>query len=240
MNLLTYFLHLIFSSGTAYLSARNICSSRTRRQVLAEYQKGESGSVAYLKALSQRAAQENNPWLSEKLARHAVDEERHGKVFAQALKQVIDYEEKEHINHVNSSNLALTPAGTFYTAYLNGYPPQQLKPETIDWTVFIGSLYILELDASKEFVRMANILPVNDPLNMKLRTLIMSVAQDETRHAAYLYEALQQRMSEARVQQVIDEWRIRQINAAFTTAINVLFATQSPAPLEDNILYSWV
>ncbi|HEY9603338.1 MAG TPA: hypothetical protein V6C85_17110, partial [Allocoleopsis sp.] len=38
-------------------------------------------------------------------------------------------------------------------------------------------------------------------------------ARDETGHAAYLLEAMQRRLSTDAVQQLIDEWRTRKVNA---------------------------
>jgi rubrerythrin len=241
MTFFTYILHLIFSGATAYLSARNIRDPITRRQVLAEYQVGESGSVSYLQSLSERAATENDPWLSERLASHAADEERHGKIFGHALKQLLNHEAKNASQlKINQNQAALTPSTLFYTAYLEGLNHKDLKPETVDWNVFLGSLYILELDASKEFVRMANVLPTNDQLSINLKKSIMSVASDETRHAAYLYEAIKRRVGATRVDMVIDEWRTRQIKASLSIIASVISGAQPPAQLEDGILYSWV
>lgn len=241
MTFFTYILHLVFSGATAYLSARNIRDPITRRQVLAEYQVGESGSVSFLQALSERAARENDPWLSERLASHAADEERHGKIFGHALKQILNHESKNASQLQLSQNpVALTPSTSFYIAYLEGFNHKDLKPENIDWNVFLGSLYILELDASKEFVRMANVLPTNDQLSVSLKKSIMSVASDETRHAAYLYEAIKRRVGEAKVDKIIDEWRTRQIKASLSIVASVIAGAKPPAQLEDGILYSWV
>ncbi len=241
MRFFTYILHLFFSGATAYISARNIRDPITRRQVLAEYEVGESGSVPFLKALSERAATENDPWLSEKLASHAADEERHGKIFGHALKQLLNHEAKNASQlQVNQNQAALTPSTLFYTAYLEGLNHKDLKPENIDWQVFLGSLYILELDASKEFVRMANVLPTNDQPSINLKKSMMSVASDEIRHAAYLYEAIKRRVGETGVEQLIDEWRTRQIKASLSIVASTISGAEPPGKLEDGILYSWV
>lgn len=77
-----------------------------------------------------------------------------------------------------------------------------------------GSTYILELDASKDFVRMANVLPEDEPTSRNLKKGMLSIANDETGHAAYLYEAMTRRMSEkAAVEKLVDEWRTRKVNA---------------------------
>ena len=95
MNLLTHVLHLVGSGAIAYFSASQIRDPLTRPNVLAGFQLAESGSVPFLEALSQRAATEGDTWLAEKLAKHASDENRHGQIFANALKQlnkqVIDF-----------------------------------------------------------------------------------------------------------------------------------------------------
>ncbi|MCU0536503.1 MAG: hypothetical protein MUD14_21655 [Hydrococcus sp. Prado102] len=51
---------------------------------------------------------------------------------------------------------------------------------------------------------MAGVLPDDDPKARSLKQGILSVAQDETRHAAYLYEALQRRLSQAQVDAIVD------------------------------------
>jgi hypothetical protein len=91
----------------------------------------------------------------------------------------------------------------------------------------MGSTYILELDASKDFARMANALPDDEPVSRNLKLGILSVAKDETTHAAYLYEAMTRRMSLTQVQKLIDEWRTRKVNATFAFASNLL---QGKAP----------
>jgi hypothetical protein len=105
---------------------------------------------------------------------------------------------------------------------LKGYSQEQLKPENIDWDVFMASTYILELDASKDFARMANVLPEDDPIARNLKLGMLSIAQDETGHAAYLYEAMTRRMSAMQVQKLVDEWRTRKTNALLAFAGNML------------------
>jgi len=228
MNLLTYLLHLICSGVSAYLAADLIRDPVTRPRALAEAELAESGSVLYFQALSQRAAREDDLWLAEKLAAHASDEERHGKIFAHALKQHIgETWEKPKRN-------------LFYTLYLQGYSPAQLQPDQIDWLVFMGSMYILELDASKEIARMANVLPENERLSANLKKGLLSIAKDEVRHAAYLYEAMKRRLAPAGVEELIQKWRVRQIQAYMVLATDVIQGKQRPAMDQDGALYSWV
>lgn len=215
MNLLTHVLHLAGSGATAYMMASQIRDPQTRPNVLAGFQLAESGSVPFLEALSQRAAAEGDTWLAEKLTRHASDETRHGHIFAHALKQlnkqVIDFK----------SLPQKTPEGQpdqrrrspFFAAFFEGYSQEQMKPAVIDWTVFMGSTYILELDASKDFARMANVLPEDELTSRNLKKGMLSIASDETGHAAYLYEAMTRRMPAADVQKLVDEWRTRKVNA---------------------------
>ena len=92
----------------------------------------------------------------------------------------------------------------------------------MDWTVFMASTYILELDASKDFVRMANVLPEDESNSVALKKGLLSIADDETGHAAYLYEALQRRFPEATVQQIVDEWRTRKVNALLAMVSNMM------------------
>ncbi|WP_193196092.1 ferritin-like domain-containing protein [Nostoc sp. MG11] len=214
MNFLTYVMHLAGSGAVAYYSAAQIRDSKTRPNVLAGFQLAESGSVPFLSALSDRAAAEGDTWLAEKLAKHASDETRHGQIFAHALKQlnkqVIDFKRQPQTTSANKSQQQRSP---FFAAFFQGYTPEQLKPAAIDWDVFMASTYILELDASKDFTRMANVLPDDEPTARNLKLGMLSVAQDETGHAAYLYEAMMRRMPATQVQKLVDEWRTRKVNA---------------------------
>ncbi|BBD62971.1 hypothetical protein NIES2109_58210 (plasmid) [Nostoc sp. HK-01] len=223
MNLLTYVLHLVGSGAFAYYSAAQIRDSKTRPNILAGFQLAESGSVLFLTALSERAAAEGDTWLAEKLKQHASDETRHGQIFAHGLKQlnkqVIDWKSQSQTISKDKSQQQRSP---FFAAFFEGYTKEQLKPAVIDWNVFMGSTYILELDASTDFARMAKVLPDDEPVSHNLKLGILSVAKDETTHAAYLYEAMTRRMSLTQVQELIDEWRTRKVNATFTFASNLL------------------
>lgn len=215
MNFLTYALHLVGSGASAYFAASQIRDPQTRPNVLAGFQLAESGSVPFLTALSQRAAAEGDEWLSQKLAKHASDEMRHGQIFAHALKQM----NKQVIDFKNQPKT--TPEGKpeerrrspFFEAYFQGYSQAQLKPEAIEWNVFMASTYILELDASKDFTRMANVLPEDELTSRNLKKGMLSIADDETGHASYLYEAMMRNMSRSEVQKLVDEWRTRKVNA---------------------------
>ncbi len=210
MNLVTHILHLVGSSGVAYFTARQIRDPLTRPNTLAMFQLAESGAVPMLEKLSDRAAAEGDTWLSERLAQHADDEKRHGQIFAHALKQI----NKQVIDFKSQSKKAeTTQRSPFFDAYFEGYTSEQLKPEAINWDVFMGSTYILELDASKDFARMAKVLPEDEATSRNLKKSLYSVANDETGHAAYLYEAMMRRMSAANVQELVDAWRTRKVNA---------------------------
>ncbi|MDX2231155.1 MAG: ferritin-like domain-containing protein [Leptolyngbyaceae cyanobacterium bins.349] len=215
MNFVTQILHLLGSGATAYISARNMRDSLTRPNTLAALQMAESGSVPFLEALRDRAAAEGDVWLAQRLDRHANDERRHGQIFAQALKQlnkqVIDFKNVPQTSTDGSPDERRR--SPFFEVYFEGFTSEALKPEAIDWTVFMASTYILELDASKDFVRMANALPDHDPRCVSLSKGILSVAQDETGHAAYLKEALERRLPAREVNAAIAEWRTRKVNA---------------------------
>ena len=214
MNFFTQILHLAGSGAVAYISALNMRDVQTRPNTLAGLQLAESGSVPFLETLSRRAAAEGDIWLSESLARHASDERRHGQIFAHALKQmgkqVIDFSQVAKSGQPTPTDRKSSP---FAAAYFGGYSPASLKPEAIDWIVFFASTYILELDASKDFVRMANALPDADPQSANLKKGILSIAKDETGHAAYLREAMGRRLSPLAVEAAIDDWRSRKVNA---------------------------
>ncbi len=222
MNFLTHILHLAGSGAFAYYSAAQIRDSKTRPNILAGFQLAESGSVPFLSALSDRASAEGDTWLAEKLAKHASDETRHGQIFAHALqqinKQVIDFKRQPQATSTKKSQ----QRSPFFAAFFEGYTQEQLKPAVIDWDVFMASTYILELDASKDFARMAKVLPDNESTARNLKLGMLSIAQDETGHAAYLYEAMMRRMSATKVQKLVDMWRTRKVNALLAMVGGIL------------------
>jgi hypothetical protein len=95
----------------------------------------------------------------------------------------------------------------------------------------MGSTYILELDASRDFARMANVLPEDDATARNLKIGMLSIAKDETGHAAYLYEAMKRRMPETQVQKLVDEWRSSKTNAMLAFAGNLLQRKNRPRSL---------
>lgn len=215
-------MHLAGSGAVAYYSAAQIRDIKTRPNVLAGFQLAESGSVPFLTKLGVRAASEGDTWLAEKLAKHAADETRHGQIFAHALKQlnkeVIDFKNQPKNTKENKQQ----ERSPFFGAYFADYTQEQLKSENIPWDVFMGSTYILELDASRDFARMANVLPEDDATARNLKIGMLSIAKDETGHAAYLYEAMKRRMPETQVIKLVDEWRDRKTNAMLAFAGNLL------------------
>ena len=238
MNLLTHVLHLVGSGAVAYFTASQIRDPQTRPNVLAGFQLAESGSVPFLEALSQRAAAEGDAWLAEKLAKHASDENRHGQIFAHALKQlnkqVIDFKSLPQTKTEGKPDEQRR--SPFFGAYFEGYSSEQFKASTADWTVFMASTYILELDASKDFTRMANVLPEDEPTSRNLKKGLLSVANDETGHAAYLYEAMMRRMPAADVQNLVDEWRTRKVNALLAMVGGLLQRSgKTPSLVQDGV-----
>ncbi|XGV99703.1 MAG: ferritin-like domain-containing protein [Leptolyngbya sp. BL-A-14] len=239
MNFFTQVLHLVGSGAAAFVTARNMRDPLTRPNTLASLQLAESGSVPFLEALRDRAAAEGDTWLAERLARHANDERRHGQIFAQALKQL----NKQVIDFKTAPKPANTDEkpeerkrNPFFAAYFEGYTQADLKPEAIDWIAFLGSTYILELDASKDFVRMANVLPEDETISANLKKGILSVASDETGHAAYLREALERRLTHSEVEAVIDSWRTRKVNAILAMVGSFIQKSgQSPSLVRDGV-----
>jgi rubrerythrin len=237
MNFFTQVLHLVGSGAAAFITARNMRDPLTRPNTLASLQLAESGSVPFLEALRDRAATEGDQWLAEKLTRHANDERRHGQIFAHALKQL----NKQVIDFKNMPKPATEASGEkkrnpFFDAYFEGYTSAELKPEAIDWIAFLASTYILELDASKDFVRMANVLPEDEPVSANLKKGILSVASDETGHAAYLREALERRLTTGEVDAVIDSWRTRKVNAILAMVGSFMQKSgKSPSLVQDGV-----
>jgi rubrerythrin len=239
MNFFTQLLHLVGSGAAAFITARNMRDPLTRPNTLASLQLAESGSVPYLEALRDRAAAEGDTWLAERLTRHANDERRHGQIFAHALKQlnkqVIDFKASPKPTKAEEKSEE-RKRNPFFDAYFKGYSQADLKPEAIDWIAFLGSTYILELDASKDFVRMANVLPEDEPVSANLKKGILSVASDETGHAAYLREALERRLTAQAVDAVIDSWRTRKVNAILAMVGSfVQKSGKSPSLVRDGV-----
>ncbi|MBE9171041.1 ferritin-like domain-containing protein [Pleurocapsales cyanobacterium LEGE 06147] len=245
MNFLTSILNTLGSGATAYILASNLRDPLTRPNTLAGFQLAESGSVPFLEKLSQRATAEGDTWLAEKLALHAADERRHGQIFARALKQlgkqVINLKQAQDNLQARSAEPRLRRSqkqerSPFFDTYFEGYTPAELKPEQMDWIVFMGSTYILELDASKDFARMARVLPEEETTSRHLKQGILSVARDETRHAAYLYEALQRRLSQREIEKVVEDWRERKVKAMFAMVANLIQkGGKTPSLVQDGV-----
>ncbi|MBD2058551.1 ferritin-like domain-containing protein [Oculatella sp. FACHB-28] len=237
MNLFTQIFHLVGSGAVAYITARNMRDLQTRPNLLAGFQLAESGSVPFLEALSQRAAAEGDDWLAEKLSRHAQDERKHGQIFAHALKQlnkqVIDFKQVPQTTAEGKPDERRR--SPFFDAYFEGYSRENMSPEKIDWLVFLGSTHILELDACKDFARMANALP-DDPQSVNLKKSILSIAQDEKGHAAYLLEAMERRLPHNQVIALVDEWRTRKVNALLAMVGNLIQRNgQQPSLVQDGV-----
>jgi len=215
MSLFTSILNTIGSGATAYILASRLRDPKTRPNTLAGFQLAESGAVPFLTKLATRAATEGDTWLAEKLTIHAEDEKRHGQIFAHGLKQlgkeIMTVEERMQKQSPQKEKNSSPFFGKFY----RDYDPASLKAEKIDWLVFMASTYILELDASKDFARMATALPEDEAKSRNLQQSIFSVAKDETRHAAYLYEAMQRRLPQTEVDSLVAQWRQRKIDAMF-------------------------
>lgn len=223
MNLLTQFLHIVGSGASAYILSSGIRDRQTRPNLLAGFQMAESGSVPFLQALRDRALAEGKTWFAEKLDLHASDEKRHGQIFAHGLKQlnkkVIDFSQLR--DRQTDRKPEESKRSPFFDAYFVGYSQEQLKPANIPWEVFLASTYILELDASKDFFRLAKALP-EDATSTNLKKGVLSIAEDETRHAAYLYEVMERDFGIAKTQALIDEWRTRKVNAMFAAVQNYI------------------
>ncbi|MEL6401503.1 MAG: ferritin-like domain-containing protein [Cyanobacteria bacterium J06626_4] len=223
MNPLTPLLHLIGSGATAYLLASQIRDAQTRPNVLAGFYFAESGSVPFLTKLRDRAQAEGDLWLAEQLTQHANDERRHGQIFANALKQL----GKEAITPENRADAATAKAdkkeqkSPFFDAYYRDYSQADLKPDVIDWRVFLGSTHILEADACHDFRRMAQALDGVTGMD-KIQAGILSVSADEARHAGYLKVAMQRRHGYVATESLINDWRSRKVDALMAMVSNLI------------------
>lgn len=226
MNFWTQTLHVLGTGAIAYITAANLRDPHTRPNLLAGFQLAESGSVPFLSKLADRATAEGETWLAERLQRHAADEKRHGEIFARALgrlgKHVVAPPSRSESESASRSQPPEPrQRSPFFAAYFRGYEREQLQPEQIDWTVFLGSTYILELDASKDFARMAKALGEGES-DRFLRAALTGIAGDETRHAAYLFEAMERRFSPEQVRAIVTNWRERKVEALIAMASNLL------------------
>jgi rubrerythrin len=238
MNFYTQIMNIVGQGALAYISAYNMRDRQARPNTLAGLHLAEAGSVSLLQALRDRAKAEGDAWLAANLDQHAQDEMRHGRIFAHALKKrnktVID------LSTVPVTTTEGTPderrRSPFFEAYYEGYSRDDLASQAIDWVVFLASTHILELDASKDFVRMANALPTDNRLDANLRLSMLDVAADETRHAAYLREALERRLSPTQVEDVVDQWRTRKVNALLAMATSFFQkGGKMPSLVQDNV-----
>lgn len=212
MNPLTPFLQIIGSSATAYLLSSQIRDAQTRPNVLAGFYFAESGSVPFLTKLRDRAQAEGDTWLAEQLTRHANDERRHGQIFANALKQIGKEPMTPEAMKASAESETAEQRSPFFDAYYRGYTQADLKPDVIDWPVFLGSTHILEADACGDFRRMSRALTGVAEME-KVQAGILSVSEDEQRHASYLKEAMQRRYGYFATESLINEWRSRKVDA---------------------------
>ncbi|MBP5971186.1 ferritin-like domain-containing protein [Brasilonema sp. CT11] len=225
MDFFTNLLRIACSGGAAYFQSRSIRDPMTRLSTLIEAQQVEYGAAYFIEALTKRATLEGDTWLAKNLTLHAMDEMNHGKIFDHALKQLT----QEKLER---------PRNPFYTVYLEGYAQQDLQPETVEWTVFMGSMYVLERDSSREFLHMANAIPEENRCLINLKKGMLKIAEDEKYHAAYLYEGMQRRMGSA-VDKWVDEWRTRQVKAILAITGDFILGSERPAMPQDGSLFSW-
>lgn len=217
MNILTYAQHLAVSGIAAYFFANQIRDPATRPNFLTTLLLSENATALFLQGLSQRAAAEGNTWLAEKLAIHVADEHRHIQILAHALKQLGT--QVSIPKSLAEASATKQPYEPVFEAYYQG-----ISLEHMPWNTFFASSYIIELDGSNDFARMANVLPEDEPISRNLKKGLLSIAKDEKSHAAYLYEAMMRRMPAADVQKLVDEWQTRKVKAILSM-VNGLLAS---------------
>lgn len=217
MDFLEYCLQLLSSGGTAYVLSRTIRDSRSRPKLLRSFHLSEASSVPYLELLSQRAKNEGDIWLSQQLAFHAQDERKHSQIFRHLyLKDGgnLDQLEEQQKNPPKSKN-------SLFVSYFEGFHPDELKPENIDWITYAASTHILELDSHKDYLLMAKVLPESDPKLRKFKLSLKSVAQDELKHANYLKEILSRKLGVIEANLVLERWRKRKTKAILSSVSQV-------------------
>ncbi|WP_013325519.1 hypothetical protein [Gloeothece verrucosa] len=216
MDLATNILHFLATGASAYILARSIRDSSTRPDVLKRFHISESNAILYLQDLKERAMREGKEWLGEQLERHIADKNKHGEILARTLKsfdqEIVDCESLPVEEQV----------GSLFIEYFKEYPRQALTPPNIDWIVFAGSTYILELDSSKEYLYMANALPENDLVLREIKSGLIEISQDKKRNANYCYEFLTQYLSNEKVESTVDYWRTQKTKAMWSVAGQVI------------------
>ncbi len=231
MDLITTVKHTAGTVASAFVTAYSMRDVGTRAHMVAGFYLAESGSVPFLQSLSDRAQREGDGWLARRLALHAQDEKRHGSIFAQALKRmgksVVDLKSMQPEDDRRRS--------PFFERYFEGYEREDLRPERIDWQVFMASTHILEIDASVDFYRMAMALPDQDPQVQGLRQGMISIADDEKRHGAYLKQALERRLTVHEVDRLLDRWRARKAEALIGLVGYLLEKRQLPQMAQDGM-----
>lgn len=91
----------------------------------------------------------------------------------------------------------------------------------------MGSTYILEWDASKDFARIAGVLPEGN-----LKKGMLSIARDENRHASYLYE--EHRLGSG-VNAAVEKWRSRKVNAMLAMVFSLIQRDAMPSLVQDSL-----
>lgn len=196
----------------SYLLSSQVRDAKTRPNVLAGFYFAESGAVPFLTKLRDRAQTEGDTWLAERLTAHANDERRHGQIFANALKQIGKEPIDPEAMKAAADNDQSEQRSPFFDAYYRGFERADLQGETIDWPVFLASTHILEADACHDFRHMAQALTGVADMD-KIQAGILSVSEDEARHASYLKEAMQRRYGYLATESLIGEWRSRKVDA---------------------------
>ena len=212
MNFSSSILDVLGKGINAYFQAHNLRDSLAQPKLLRDFQAAESWSVTILEALSERAKREKKSWLAEQLSCHAADEHRHGKMFESCLKDSLKLNNNLDMKNLEDEQIQ----STFFKSFLQGYSSEDIQPERIDWKLFLAATHVLESDSNKDLVRMANVLPDDNSHSHRVKTIILNIAKDEARHAAYLHSALCRYLPEIEVYRTIEEWRSRKAFATFT------------------------
>ncbi|ACK74051.1 conserved hypothetical protein (plasmid) [Gloeothece citriformis PCC 7424] len=216
MDLKTKILHFWATGASAYILARSIRDSSTRPNVLKRFHLSESNAILYLQDLKERAMREGEGWLEEQLEHHIADKVKHSQMLARTLKlvgqEVVDCETLPVEEQV----------GSLFIEYFKEYPRQTLTPPNIDWIVFAGSTYILEVDSSKEYLYMAKALPENELIWRGLKSEFIEISQDKKRHANYCHEMLTLRLPLEKVESTVEYWRTQKTKALWSVAGQVI------------------
>lgn len=202
----------LINEASAYTLALLFRSEVLRPQILKVFERIEVVSLPDLRMLRERAKAEGKLQLYSNLREHVADEEKHSRLFNHALSKcnskatLIDFDS--------------IPINQFADEYFKSFQNWQRHPKHCQWTTFFASSYVLEKQSYKDLTLMAKLLPAKEH---RLKCMLLLIAEDEKKHAAYLLQELQNYYSLPDLSKILDNWRKRRIVALIQIVTGAIF-----------------